>query len=229
MSWTTAASDLRTMLSDNAKDKHCYRKKVLGDANGTNTRFKTMEFRRIQNFKQTDNLQPDFAAPPLGVWKNGVLLTPADFADDYPPLGDFTLTTAPENTDTLEASYFAQWFNDEEIIQFLRISCNWLALGDDYTTAVGPGLRPAALKYAAAEAYQKLASRWSQMLSEQFLMQDAQEKGRFQIVDAWMKAADQNRKEAYKSRDDFYSRSGQQNVPYASSIQGSVPNPVPQR
>lgn len=229
MSWATAASDLRIQLSDNKNDKHCYRKKVLGDANGTNLRFKTMEFRRLNNFKQTVITEPDYTAPPLGVWKNGVLLGPADFTDDYPPLGDFTLAVAPENTDTLEASYFAQWFTDEEIGQFLRIACNWLALGDDYATAIGPGLRPSALKYAAAEAYQKLASRWSQMLSEQFLMQDAQEKGRFQIVDAWMKAADQNRKEAYKSRDDFYSRSGQQNVPYASSIQGSVPNPVPQR
>lgn len=228
MSWTTAASDLRTMLSDNAKDKHCYRKKILGDANGVNLRFKTMEFRRLNNFKQTVTTEPDFAAPPLGVWKNGVLLTPADFTDDYPPLGDFSLAVAPENNDTLEASYFAQWFNDDEILQFLRIACNWMALGDDFS-AITQGLRPPALKYAAAEAYQKLASRWSQMLSEQFLMQDAQEKGRFQVVDAWMKAAESNRKEAYKSRDDYYSRSGQANTPFASSIQGSVPNPVPQR
>lgn len=228
MSWTTAASDLRTSLSDNSKDKHCYRKSVFGELNGTNTRFKTLEFRRINNFAETDNLAPTYTAPPLGVWKNGVLLVTADIASDNPETGDFILASAPADGDTLEASYYAQWFNDDEIAQFLRLSCNWLALGDDFSQ-ISQGLRPAALKYAAAEAYQKLASRWSQMLSEQYLRQDAQEKGRFAIVDAWMKAAETNRKEAYKSRDDFYSRSGQSNIPYASSIQGRVPNPVPQR
>lgn len=64
MSWTTAASDLRTSLSDNSKDKHCYRKSVFGELNGTNTRFKTLEFRRINNFAETDTLAPTYTAPP---------------------------------------------------------------------------------------------------------------------------------------------------------------------
>lgn len=229
MSWTTAASDLRTMLSDNSKDKHCYRKKVLGNLDGVNTRFKTLEFRRLQNFKKdTPSTDPDATVPPLGVWKNGTLLTVADIADDYKDTGDFSLVTAPQNTDTLEASYFAQWFTDDEIIQFLRVACNWLALGDDYSN-IEPGLRPAALKYGAAEAYQKLSSRWAQMLSEQYLMADAMEKGRFNPVDAWMRSSELARKEAYKTRDDFYGRSGQSNIPFAGSIQGRVSNPVPER
>lgn len=233
MSWDSAASDLRTLLSDNSKDKHCYRKSVFGELNGTNRRFKTLEFRRINNFTNgtapvPPAVDPTYTAPPLGVWKNGVILTNTDISSDNPETGDFELASAPAEGDTVEASYYAQWFNDEEIQQFLRIACNWLALGDDFNQ-IPPGLRPAALKYASAEAYQKLASRWSQMLSEQYLRQDATEKNRFAIVDAWMKAADTNRKEAYKTRDDYYSRSGQSNIPYASSIQGTVPNPVPNR
>lgn len=228
MSWLTAESDLRTSLSDNSKDKHCYRKSVFGELNGTNKRFKTLEFRRKNNFAITLITDPDYTAPPLGVWLNGVLLATAAIASDNPETGDFELVTAPVDGDMLEASYYAQWFNNDEITQFLRFSCNWLALGDDFLQ-IPQGLRPPAIKYAAAEAYQKLASRWSQMLSEQYLRQDAQEKGRFAIVDAWMKAAETNRKEAYKSRNDYYSRSGQSNIPYASSIRGTVPNPVPKR
>lgn len=228
MAWLTPESDLRTQLSDNATDKHNYRKRVFGECNGTNVRFKTLEFRRLNDFADVNPINPGYTAPPLGVFKSGVLLTQADIASDNPPTGDFILAVAPADGDVIEASYYAQWFTDAEIQQFLRVACNWMSLGDDYTT-LADGLRAAALKYAAAEAYQKLAIRWSQMLSEQFLLSDAVEKDRFAIVDAWKRAEDSARKEAYKSRDDFYSRSGQANIPYASSIQGAVPNPVPRR
>jgi len=229
MTWTQAESDLRTQLSDNAKDKHCYRKSTFGEKNGTNKRFKTLEFRRINNFtKDTPPTDPDATVAPLGIWKNGVILAATDIASDNPETGDFELVAAPADGDMLEASYYAQWFTDSEIQQFLRIACNWLARGDDFT-AIEQGLRPAALRYASAEAYEKLASRWAQRLSEQYMVQDAVDKDRFNPIDAWRRAANDNRKEAYKVRDDFYSRSGQQNIPYASSIQGSVPNPVPKR
>lgn len=230
MTWDKPKEKLRITLSDNAKDKHCYRKKILGNLDGTNKRFKTLEFRRINNFtKNTPPTDPDTTLPPLGVWLNGALLAVTDIASDNPETGDFELVTAPQNTDTLEASYYAQWFTDEEIDQFLVTACNWLSLGDDYGNAIEQGLRPAALKFAASEAYRKLAARWSQMLSEQYLMQDAQEKGRFTIVDAWMKSAKQAEDAAYKARDDFYSRSGQSNIPFAGSIQGAVPRTTPQR
>lgn len=228
MNWLTAETDLRTQLSDGPKDKHCYRKSLFGELNGTNLRFKTLEFRRLNNFTDTAVDSPTATLPPLGVWLNGVILSASDIDSDNPETGDFVLKVAPENGDTLEASYYAQWFNADEIAQFLRFACNWLAFGDDFTL-ISPGLRPAAIQYASAEAYQKLASRWSQMLSEQYLRQDATEKERFAIVDAWMKASETARKNAYKARDDFYSRSGQSNIPYASSIQGSVPNPQPKR
>lgn len=228
MSWTSAASDLRTMLSDNDKDKHCYRKKLLGETNGVNLRFKTFEFRRINDFKEANNTLPTYTAPPLGVFKNGILLTQADINSDNPETGDFILNVAPVDGDMMEASYYAQWFKDTEINQFLRLACNWMSYGDDFSQ-LPEGLRPSTLKYAQSEAYEKLAMRWSQMLSEQYIMQDAVEKDRFDIVKNFMDAAAASKKEAYKARDDFYSRSGQSNIPYASSIQGRVSNPVPRR
>jgi len=233
MSWTSAESDLRTQLSDNSTDKHCYRKSIFGECNGVNKRFKTLEFRRLNNFKNATApippaVDPSYTPPPLGVWKNGVLIAHAGIAEDFPALGDFELVDAPADGDRMEASYFAQWFTDDEIKQFLRIACNWLARGDDWLQ-IEQGLRPAALRYASAEAYEKLSSRWAQRLSEQYALQDAVDKDRFNPIDAWRKASELNRKEAYKVRDDFYSRSGQSNIPYASSIRGTVSNPVPKR
>lgn len=220
MSWTTAASDLRTSLSDNATDKLRYRKQVFGEANDTNTSFKTFEFRRITDFKT--------AAAPLGVYKAGVLLATSAISIDFVETGDFDLTAAPTEGQKVEASYYVQWFNDAEINQFLRISCNWLALGDTFSN-IPEGLRPAALKYASAEAYQKLALRWAENLSEGFLLEDAKDDKRMSIVDAYMKAATAYRKEATSIRDDFYSRSGTQLSPTSSSLYGIIPPIVPNK
>lgn len=220
MSWTTASTDLRTLLSDNATDKHRYRKRVFGEVNSVNTSFKTFEFRRITDFTT--------ATSPLGVWIDGVLQTSTVVSGDSVGTGDFYLTTAPLDGSIVEASYFIQWFKDSEIENFLRLACNWLALGDDYSQ-LGQGLRPAALKYAAAEAYQKLSLRWAEHLSETFLLNDAPDEKRMAIVDVYRKQSLDLRKEAETVRDDFYSRSGQQKQPLFASIVGTVPDNVPKR
>ena len=221
MSWITAVSELRTLLSDNTKDKHRYRKRVFGEVNGTNLSFKTFEFRRVTDFLTS--------AAPLGVYTNGVLLAPASVSVDYQETGDFTLVTAPVQGDVIEASYYIQWFNDDEITQFLTTATQWLNLGDNHTN-LASGLRPAALKYSAAEAYQKLSLRWAEQLSESFLLNDAPDKDkRMSIVDAYRKSALDYRKEAETVRDDFYSRSGQQKQPLFGNIVGHVSDNVPKR
>jgi len=220
MTWVSPESDLRTKLSDNSTDKHCYRKRCFGQINGTNTRFKTLEFRRVTDFTVD--------APPLGIWLNGALIPASSVASDNLPTGDFILNTAPADGDILEASYYSQWFNDAEIELFLKTACQWLALGENYVN-IPAGLQPAALSYAAAEGYEKLSVRWAQMLSEQYLLQDAIEKERFALVETWARMAKQLKADAYKSRDDYYSRSGQSNLPFAGSISGRVSDPVPRR
>lgn len=220
MTWTSPEIDLRTLLSDGPTDKHRYRKRVFGEINGTNTSFKTFEFRRVTNFAA--------ATTPLGVWINGILQPPANISSDSVSTGDFYLVTAPADGSLVEASYYIQWFNDSEIDNFLRLASNWLNLGDDFTQ-LGQGLRPAALKYAAAEAYQKLSLRWAEHLSETYLLNDAPEEKRMAIVDAYRKQGLDMRKEAETVRDDFYSRSGQQKQPLFSSSFGRVKDVVPPR
>ena len=229
MTWTSAELNLRTLLSDADTDKHRYRKKVFGISNGANTSFKTFEFRRVTDFTTNTNNS-------LGVYKTNSNVIPytvnklltSDFAYDNPATGDFAVNVALADGETLEASYYIQWFKDSEIVQFLTTACNWLRLGDIYSD-LDTGLRPAALKYAAAEAYQKLSLRWAEHLAETFMLNDAPDEKRMQIVEAYRKQALDYRKEAETVRDDYYSRSGQQKQPLFGVVAGKISDPVPTR
>lgn len=213
MSWTTATVDLRRQLSDGATDRHRYRKRLLGEINGTNKSFKTLEFRRISNFTT--------AAAPLGVYKNGVRLALVDIAADYPDSGEVELLAAPVDGDVLEASYYVQWFLDSELDDFLVKAMNWLGLGSTVAN-LEEGLRPAALKYAAAQGYMKLAVRFAEAMSETFRLEDAPSDKVKTPAEQFAKFADMFTKEAEKLRDDFYKRQGQSNAPLFAVVQGNT-------
>lgn len=221
VTWTTAISDIRALLSDGDQDKNYYRKRCLGQINGVNTNFKTFEFRRVTDFTT--------AAAPLGVWLNGTLLAASGVSFDYPDSGDFTLSSAPIDGDVLEASYYAKWFLDTELIQFLTTASQWLAFGSDYTQ-VAEAFRPAALKYATSEAYQKLVIRWALRASDTFMLNDAPAAENMgKMIDQYKQIAIDYRKDAEVIRDDYYSRSGQQKQPLWGFGLGNVQDNVPKR
>lgn len=214
MTWSTAATDLRTKLSDNSTDRLRAFKRVLGNLNGTNLTFKTFEFRRITNFTT--------AASPLGVYLNSVRLSTAAFSSDDTGTGYFSLLTAPVDGDVLEATYYVQYFTDAELIIFLRSACNFLALGDDYTNIPG-GLQAGALEYASAEAYQKLALRFADTMSDTYRMEDMPDKDRQMIIDSFKTAAAAAFKEAKEKRNDYYeNRQGQALAPLFGTNLGNV-------
>ncbi len=213
MTWTTAQSDLRTALSDNATDKMRYRKTLIGTVDGVNTVFKTLEFRRTTNFITS--------SAPLGVYVNGVRLISTDITADFQDIGAVDLKVPPANGDRVEATYYLQWFNDDEINQFLRVASNWCNLGNDFTQ-IPEGLRPCNLDYAQGEAYQKLALRWSEKLSETFQLEDAIEKDRFAMIDNYAKWGAALKKGAAAARVDFYSRSGQNESPLWGNNVGPI-------
>lgn len=219
MTWADPSTDLRTLLSDGPEDKLRYRKKVFGEVDGNNVAFKTFEFRRTTDFSSVDS--------PLGVWVDGVL--GAAVVSDNPSTGDFFLKDAPTTRQKVEASYYIQWFTDAEIGNFLRLASNWLSLGDLYAN-ISEGLRPASLKYAAAEAYQKLALRWADPMSQVFLLNDAPANSKAASpIDQYSKLSKFLREDAEKVRNDFYSRSGQQFQPLFGTSVGNAKNPEPVR
>lgn len=216
MSWTTAVDDLRRLLSDGAKDRLRHRKRVFGTINGTNLVFKTLEFRRVTDFTT--------ATAPEGVYVDG--LTVAVASDDLAS-GEFTLATAPLDGSVVEATYYMQWFTDAELLGFLTDAAYWLLI--DQPTNIPAGLRPAALHYGAQEAYQKMALRWAENLSETYRLEDAPGENAFEIVDKYRQAAMDMHKKSVDLRDGYYTRSGKNLSPNFASIAGRVVDPVPKR
>lgn len=217
MSWATPTIDLRRLLSDGATDRYRYRKRVFGEINGTNTTFKTFEFRRVTDFTA--------AAAPLGVYVNGVRLLPVGITTDYLATGEFVLATAPIDGDVVEASYYVQWFIDAELDDFIVKATNWLGLGSTPAN-VPDGLVPSAMKFAAAEAYLKQAMRWREALSEGYRVEDAPKDG-LTPADEFIKMSEIFRKEATQNRDEYYRRQGQPLQPLWGVVSGRVPNPTP--
>src|SRR5215210_7822064 len=109
MSWTTAAVDLRTLLSDGAQDRNAYRKKCFGDVNGVNTSFRTVEFRRVTDFTSQSG-----SAAPLGIYVGGVRVVYTGVASDDTSSGEFVLSIPPTPGQDVEASYYYRWFLDTE-------------------------------------------------------------------------------------------------------------------
>jgi len=218
MTWTTAISDLRTLLSDNGTDKLRYRKAIVGLQNGTNTTFKTFEFRRLTPFVGATGL-------PYGVFKNGVLTSVA--SEDLPS-GGFVLSVAPANGDRIEGTYYIQWFTDAELAVFLKSATQWQGFGAD-VTAIVDSFQPSALKYAAADAYQKLALRWAEHLSETYRLEEGPGEQIKAAIESYKGMAAQYRKEAFKERDDVYTRKGEANAPAWRTVAGNFREITPKR
>jgi hypothetical protein len=217
MSWASAVSDLRTQLSDGPLDKLRYRKRCFDQANGVNKVFKTFEFRRLTNFTT--------ATAPEGVYVDGVAVT---LTSDMPSVGEFTLTTAPLDGQIVECTYYTQWFLDAELLVFLSMSANWIGQSGNYDSTP-EGLKPCLLKYACADAYQKLALRWAEHISETYRLEDGQDPKRMEIVNSYRQAGLDARKEAEKMRDSFYTRQGRNLQPLFASMPGKLADPMPKR
>lgn len=220
MSWSTAVADLRLKLSDNANDKLRAFKRVFGQVDGSNKVFKTFEFRRVTDFTT--------AAAPLGVYVNQVRIPSASIQTDDMTTGYFTFVTAPAASDVVEASYYIQFFYDAELDAFLRLSANWLGFGDTYSQ-IPEGLRPAALQWSIGDAYQKLAMRFAEHISETYRLEDAPTEDRFNIVEQYKALAEQSHREAKDFRDEYYKRQGQHLAPLYGMSFGRVRDVGPNR
>lgn len=218
MSWTTSTPELRTLLSDGPTDRLRFRKAVIGEIDGVNTLFKTFEFRRVTNFTTATGF--------LGVFKNGTNLTLSGIATDDPPTGIFTVNVAPVRGDVLEAVYYAQWFTDTELGEFMTDAMRWLGFGSDITT-LEDGLRPAALQFGAHLAYMKMAIRWREYYSEVFRTEDSPQKAASNPTNEFLALAKSFGVSAQNLRDQFYTRQGQSLAPLTGFALGNVRDQTP--
>lgn len=219
MTWLDPKGDLRVILSDGPTDKLRAYKNVFGMQNGSNTIFKTFEFRRQTDFSASATVFP------LGVYFNGGLLAGSAISTDDVSTGYFQLNFGPTDADKLTTTYYIQWFLDAELDGFLIRASNWLGQDDNYIDTPS-GLKTAALKYAEHEAYLKLSLKYSENIVETYRLEDSPDDKRFDIVKAYQDAAKNALSEAVKYRDDFYTRKGKALQPLFSSIRGNVKTPT---
>lgn len=217
MSWITALSDVRMLMSDGPTDKLRYRKRVMGFQSGTNLLFKTFEFRRVTDLTT--------AVAPLGVYVDEA---PVSVTADDLAIGEFSLAVAPTDGQSLRATYYIQWFNDPELTQFLTSACEALGFGTDFTT-IAEDFRPAAKYYAAGNGYQKLAMFYSMNASEVYQLEDSPVDKQFTPADRFQKLSTQMFDYAIQLRNDVYTRKGQALAPRHQTISGTVQNVAPNR
>lgn len=173
MAWTTALAELRALLCDTTSDNLVKQKAVLGPQDGTNSIFYTFDDRLVTSGVQSLSPTPlhvyQYTAA-TNVWAelgaSGINVTD-------PLRGTFQITmgTLPAATDQLTTSYHYQQSFDSELNGFLQQAANQTNVTD--ITQVPPGLQLAALQIAASLAHQRLAVRWEQRKSDQFMLQDA--------------------------------------------------------
>jgi len=216
MSWTTYIDDMRRLLSDGPKDRLRHRKRVFGQVDGSNVVFKTLEFRRITDFTT--------AGAPEGVYVNGVTAT---VTTDDTDSGEFVLDTAPVDGDVVEATYYTQWFTDAELTGFIDEAANWLKIGNKTNMPIG--LQPAALHYGLQSAYQKLAIRWAEMLSETYRLEDTPKENVIKMADSYRQAAKDMHTKSMALRDDYYKGAGAQHSQYSRPLLGEIRDVPPRR
>src|ERR1035437_1047797 len=165
MAWNDPRGDLRTLLADGPTDNLVKNKLVIGPTNGVNSTFFTFEDRLISSGNQS------VCGEPLHLYLGGVEVSASGINVTDQVRGEMQLSFAPSGQAKLTGSYHYQQHLDSEIDVYLQQGLNRIDGGSN-TSLVEPGLQPAVLEYAGAMAHRRLAQRWQQRKSEQFMLQD---------------------------------------------------------
>lgn len=212
--WTTSTSDLRKLLADGDTEKLSWRKTVFGNVDGSNKRFKTFEYRRVTDLTT--------ATSPEGIFINNSAVT---VASDFQEVGEFELATAPTEGQTIEATYYVQWFTETELENFLQSAS--YHLGFTSVDNVPPSLRISALQYGAGDAYSNLALRYTRVMGDHYRVNDLPKEYAQRMAESYRALAKDAYDLAQKLRDDYYTRQGQALQPLFANVWGAAPNPQP--
>jgi hypothetical protein len=197
MSWTDPSGDLRTLLADGPTDNLIKDKLLIGPINGVNTTFYTFEDRLTASGNQS------VCGEPISLYLNKVEISASGITVTDQVRGQVELSFAPSGQLKLTGSYHYQQHLDSEITFYLQQGANLVAV--DIVDNVPPGLQMAVMDYAGAMAHRRLAQRWQQRKSEQFMLQDepAREEAEA-LIKYHQEEAKEMRSEGQQARRDFY-------------------------
>lgn len=204
MSYSTAITELRQILSDTSTHKKATRKKIFGNVNGDNAEFITYDKRILEDTVE--------------VFVDGLAV---DFEVTDAVAGKLTLKDAPTSNSKVEASYYFQWWLDDELTTFLNKGAE---LTGQFSTStpdkaylqILPGLKNAALYFAASEATTSLIHYLiNREHSEEFLVeQDGNDDSNFSEMIKALKDLGKDYWERAKwHRDDYYKSLGKRELP----------------
>lgn len=218
MTWTTALTDLRTELQDNADNKYALRKNVFGSPDGTLVEFATIEGRYVPASLVV------YAAPPGGGTPSVVTVSDTTGWEQ----GIFRLQAAPQPRQLITASYYWQYFTDTEITNFLKTAASRVGI-TDYTTTPVDGLERVVLNYACAAAYRFLSSQWIRKISEKVLLKDSPVSENDTRSNLFLKQAQDYEKMGNDERIEYYKAQGRRYKPSFSTSQGNITPWTPRR
>lgn len=213
--YQTGITDLQVMLSDQSDDRYVYQSRCFGLVNGVNTAFKTFYRRRSTDLTMGAS---------GGVYVDSVLLPASGVTSDNVETGEFILAAAPVDGQSVDASYYYQWFDVNELDTFLQIASRWLQGYNDYTNTQD-ALVDALIKYSAAEAYAKMAQRWRTYMSQEYKVEDAPKDSPTYNTNEFLQLSKYFRAEALASRTEFFqTRQGRALQPLFANISGRIRN-----
>lgn len=211
MNYTTAITELRQMIADTNMAKRVTRKTITGTADGNNQLFYTWDKRLYEDTFQ--------------LFINSELQDEDSFDVSNAVAGEITVKSAPDKDSDMRASYYFQWWLDEELVNFLNKGAETIGLTDPNISRthtdsayllIPGGLKNGALKFAAHYAMDALVSRFiADKHSAEFLLeQDGNtDIGYTELIKSLQAQASNWFKQGLQMRDDFYKRQGRQYAP----------------
>jgi hypothetical protein len=204
VSYTAAVTELRQLLSDTTLHKKATQKKIIGAIDGVNVLFTTYD-KRV--------LTTGFVTYVNGVEVDSTLVSAVEGTIEF---GD-----APGINSKVTASYYWQWWLDDELKTFLNKGAELTSsfsnlLPDEAYLQILPGLKTAALYFSAAFAMDSLISYLvNRRHSEEFLIEESgnDESAFSQTISAMREQSEAFWERAKWARDDFYKAQGKRESP----------------
>lgn len=164
--WSDPLGDLRRFLADSDDDNLVKQRAVLPTVtNGQTRKFLTFDDRILASGNQS------VCAKPLRVFWGSEEIAASGILVLDQNRGEFEMMFVPSgNLNRLTATYYFQKWNDDELNSFL--AQGGYQVNADILANVIPALRLPAMEFAASMAFTRLASRWQQRKSQQFLLED---------------------------------------------------------
>lgn len=224
-SWSDPIGDLRRFLADSPNDNLIKEKRIFGDWQaGQNRTFYTFEDRLLASGNQA------VCGKPLRIFYGGEEIAASGIVVTDQLRGEFQLLyVVPSGAQKrITASYYYQQSLDSELsmdLQQAAYQCNSSA-----ADSVATGLQIAAINIAASLAHSRLAARWQQRKSSQFLLED--EPARKEADDLIRFHQEESKRVlefGLKARESFYNLRNDRGKSPAFGVLSRVPTPYTPR